>query len=121
MPRQCVIYYGTVVNEEGDGWAEKGSHSQEPIKVEGQEAFGKEPEFCCDGFGKAMAESAIVFMPYHPQLQLSRGWNLKALEVVLHFCPFCGAEVSLKEDLKLKVVAEQRVIYAYHYEKEAHA
>lgn len=119
MSKKCIIYYGTVINEEGKGWAEKGSHLEEPIRVEEQETIGRAPEYCCEDFKKAKEDRILYFMSIYSGNEVAIYWESRLLLRLtpIHFCPFCGASIELKEDLKLKVVLEPRTVETYNVEK----
>lgn len=114
MSRECKIYYGTVVSEEGKGWARLGSHVQEPIKAENRDPLGKLPEFCCNKFGEAWDNYLLIFYPEPPGIRLR---DPLYRDPGVYFCPFCGAKIILLEDLKLLVVKTTHNIVSYCFEQ----
>ncbi len=107
MSKQCRIYYGTVVNEDGGNWAIKGSHELEPIRVEGRSPFGREPEFCCAEFAKVWTTHYFSFhsVTGHEEPTVSfypRYGSQQPMKITL--CPFCGAQILCIEDLKLRAI-----------------
>jgi len=114
LGKECKIYYMTVVEEQTERWSDVGSHSIEPVKVEGREPLGKQPEFCCPelkaeidkyniGFFYRLGKKVGLQFPHSP------GKNIR-------FCPFCGAKIVFKEHLKLKVIETPITRHQYHYE-----
>ena len=104
--RRCVIYYSTVVEDGENSWARNGSHNMEPVKVESEEPLGKQPEFCCKDLKEAVDTFRVTFHDSYDdktmKLYTSQGGYRQ--DVDLNFCPFCGAKITFKENLKLKVV-----------------
>ena len=123
MSNKCKIYYGTVVNEDGDNWAKLGSHEVEPIKMEGREPIiGKSPEFCCTGFEKAWQSRWLLYFSSDSnrgQIEIKLRSNGPGLQQDLKvcFCPFCGAKIILLENLKLRVMQTTRTVKSYYMEE----
>ncbi len=115
MAKQCKIYYGKVVDDGGAGWAGNGSCSMEPIKVEGREPLGKDPEFCCAELENEVKNYTIDF--YYRQ-GVECGFHIIAASPgqTIRFCPFCGAQIVFKEHLKLQVIETPITSHIYHYE-----
>lgn len=115
MGKECKIYYGTVVEETvSQRWTEIGSHSMEPIKVEGRDPIGKEPEFCCDSLKAEMKEYRISFY-FRLGEEVGLHFNPSPGRQI-NFCPFCGAKIVFEEHLKLKVIETPITRHSYHYE-----
>jgi len=120
MSKKCKIYYGTLIND-GDGWARLGSHLEEPVKVEGRDPLGKEPEFCCKQFEELWQRYILYFysnsgkgqvgIRMRDNLSLSQQENIR-------FCPFCGAHIILLEDLKLRAIKTWHSVAAYYVERQ---
>lgn len=120
MSNKCKIYYGIVVEANGDQrWAGIGSCSMEPIKVEGQKPIGKEPEFCCDNI-KHGIEGFLISFYYRLGEEVGLHFNRPEFSYsprkLIYFCPFCGAKIVFIEHLKLKVIETPITRHEYHYE-----
>jgi hypothetical protein len=118
MSKICKIYYGTVINEDGDNWAGKGTHNVEPIKVEGEYPLGKSPDFCCEKFEAAWRQLSLFgfFSDSIAAIVEVRLYAMSYSPMKISFCPFCGGEIVLIENLKLKAIRTPRTINEYYFE-----
>lgn len=114
MAKKCTIYYATVVNSDAFDWSKPVKHHMEPVKVEGRDPLGKQPEFCCEDLRDAMGNFTLSFSFFKSEMSLNFGNNPLARNGV-HFCPFCGAKILFKEHLKLKVIETPITRHTYHY------
>lgn len=120
MSNKCKIYYGTVVNEDGEHWVRVGAHLQEPVKVEGREPLGKPPEFCCKEFEESWHRYLYFYSASNRgQIEIklrSNGPGLKE-DLKVCFCPFCGARIILQENLKLRAMKTTHTVDTYYIEE----
>jgi len=80
------------------------------------EPKGKSPDSCCSSFANGMRESNFWFQDSsdkRPSLQVRTHQGL--LEI--RYCPFCGAKIIFKENLKLRVVETTVPRKTYNFEK----
>ena len=115
----AIFYYAICI--EGNNWTATGNEILEPIHVEGQEPFGRDPEFCCDELREQLKwERRDWFAPrreWEPGMGLV--WvDQQYKERRIRFCPFCGERVAFVHHLDLKVIETKRTIErtASHYE-----
>ena len=108
--KTCKIYYATVIEAE-ETWAIKGEKCVEPVRVEGRQPLGKEPEFCCEDLKAAtkswnlsIGDEHISIAGYFPKFNFD-------------FCPFCGAKIVYISDLKLKTIKYTQFHDSYYFEE----
>lgn len=103
--RKCIIYYSTVVDAGEGRWARQGEHQVEPSGGFGGDPRGKEPEFCCSTLASEMEKLNFSFQPGSDKTPMAL--QVRSMPYGgpgIFYCPFCGAKIIFKENLKLKVV-----------------
>lgn len=120
--KKAVFYYSKVIK--GNRWSPTGWLTLEPLRVEGYEAIGKQPEFCCSRLESAVKhESYGTFAFIAP----SSPWeNPPYMALVIDnrnydpisYCPYCGAEIEMRENLSVRIVetSKTRIDFSNHYE-----
>ena len=118
MGKECTIYYAIVVD--GNGWSSTGDNHAEPLRVEGKEPLGQEPDLCCEVM-KAQYNQGVRVRGGHNGARpflgvpfLTEHYDSFRLE----YCPFCGAKVEFRKHLDVKVVQTpiEQPRYEHHYE-----
>ena len=123
MTKKCTIYYGRVIEDlssQPRSW--KGSIHLEPIEANEGKLIGKAPKYCCDDFDNALTKDyQLVFYGdedgFHCHIRSNSGMVSSGMKYKFHFCPFCGAEIVCKENLKLRLLEKTSTIPSYYYEE----
>lgn len=119
MSRQCTFYYATITESDLDGWPTVGDRQIEPLHNAEGEPIGKTPDYCCEALKEAFSKTSALYASVGGQeskvifSQIYYSYGAPAL----HFCPFCGAELIFKEDLKVRAVKSTKVVTSYYFEK----
>ena len=116
--KHCVFYYATVVS--GNDWSATGELLPEPLRQEGSDPLGRLPDFCCDtlktllgvypgtqhilsvrgGSAHYRHQEGKSWRGF-PHIIFTNMWDDPLL--LLRFCPFCGAQITWREDLEVRV------------------
>jgi len=99
-----IFYYAVCVV--GNRWSPTGQMSPEPLRVEGREPLGKEPEWCCAPFKRVVEEGQLLVKGHYgdrlvPDIRLG---SQDREDPAVRFCPFCAAHVLWEHNLDLRVV-----------------
>ena len=112
-----IIYYGVI--KEGTERTPESTCVVEPVRVEGQEQIGREPDFCC----KTMQESyegydfqVTCWRMKEPIMNLCSRFGSSSFKQIF-YCPYCGKEIKFKSNTKLRAIERQRPITESWYEE----
>jgi hypothetical protein len=116
MAKECKFYYA-VVGASDMHYPAVNDQVLEPIRREGHNALGKEPEFCCETIKK-------IFQ-MHPYYTNGHGFwmvtNDSPYQVEIKYCSFCGAQIIFVRDLTVKatkfIETKPREYYVYQVMK----